>query len=103
VEHGVEAFGVFVNHAVGTYRLDTGHYPRSELGLKALVERPSTEPRWSGPYLSKAVPTDPWGNAYVYQSPGSDGRDYELYSYGKDGQRGGSGDGADISVWDSGR
>jgi len=89
--------------ALAAYRLDTGHYPSTEQSLKSLVERPTDEPKWSGPYLSKAVPTDPWGRAYVYRQPGDRGRDYDLVSYGKDGQRGGSGDDADISIWDSGR
>jgi general secretion pathway protein G len=89
--------------ALAAYRLDTGHYPTSEQGLKSLVERPSDEPKWSGPYLTKSVPPDPWGRAYTYRQPGDNGRDYELLSFGKDGQRGGSGEGADISVWDTGR
>jgi general secretion pathway protein G len=89
--------------ALGTYRLDTGHYPTTEQGLKSLVERPQTEPKWSGPYLAKALPPDPWGRAYIYRSPGEQGRDYELMSLGKDGQRGGTGDNIDISVWDTGR
>jgi len=89
--------------ALGTYRLDAGHYPRTDQGLKALVDRPSDEPKWSGPYLSKALPTDPWGNPYVYRNPGDKGHDFELSSLGKDGQVGGSGLDADVSVWDSGR
>ena len=89
--------------ALATYRLDTGHYPTSDQGLKSLVERPSDEPKWAGPYLAKALPPDPWGRAYIYRQPGDASRDYELLSYGKDGQRGGSGERADISVWDSGR
>jgi general secretion pathway protein G len=89
--------------ALATYRLDTGHYPTTEQTLKALVERPSDEPKWSGPYLAKALPADPWGHAYIYRQPGDAGHDYDLLSYGKDGQRGGSGENADISVWDSGR
>lgn len=89
--------------ALGTYRLDTGHYPGTDQGLKALVEHPAEEPKWSGPYLAKALPPDPWGHPYVYSQPGEPGHDYELLSFGKDGQRGGSGDSADISVWDTGR
>lgn len=89
--------------ALGAYRLDTGRYPSTDQGLKALVERPSDEPRWSGPYLAKALPADPWGHAYVYRQPGEQGHDYDLLSYGKDGQRGGTAENADISVWDSGR
>ena len=83
--------------ALGTYRLDTGHFPSTEQGLKSLVERPATEPKWSGPYLAKAVPSDPWGHPYLYACPGEPGHDFELQSYGKDGQRGGSGENADIT------
>lgn len=89
--------------ALGTYRLDTGHYPKSEQGLKALVERPADEPKWSGPYLAKSVPLDPWGHRYVYAKPGDQNHDYGLISYGKDGQRGGTGENADLSVWDPAR
>lgn len=83
--------------ALDQYRLDTGHYPAAEAGLAALVSRPANEPRWSGPYLRKAVPLDPWGKAYLYRSPGTQGAEYDLLSYGKDGQPGGSGEDADIS------
>lgn len=89
--------------ALATYRLDTGHFPSTEQSLRALVERPADDPKWSGPYLAKALPVDPWGNAYVYRLPGENGRDYDLKSLGKDGQPGGSGENADISIWDSGR
>jgi general secretion pathway protein G len=89
--------------ALASYRLDVGHYPSTEQGLQALVERPSDEAKWSGPYLARALPSDPWSHPYVYRQPGGAGHDYELLSYGKDGQRGGSGEGADISIWDSGR
>jgi general secretion pathway protein G len=78
------------------YRLDTGHYPAAEQGLAALVQAPSGETKWSGPYLSKGVPNDPWGNAYIYKIPGSAG-DYDLISYGKDGKPGGDAENADIS------
>ena len=89
--------------ALGAYRLDVGHYPTTEQGLKALTDRPSEEPKWSGPYLSKSVPPDPWGHSYVYRNPGDAGHDFELRSLGKDGQPGGTGLDADISVWDTGR
>lgn len=82
--------------AVDQYRLDTGHYPTTELGLAALVNRPQNEPKWNGPYLRKDVPLDPWGKAYVYKQPGERG-DYDITSYGKDGQPGGTGENADIS------
>jgi general secretion pathway protein G len=84
--------------ALDQYRLDTGVYPSTELGLKALVERPPNEPKWAGPYLRKAVPLDPWGRPYLYRSPSEQpGLDYDLISLGRDGQPGGSGEAADIS------
>jgi general secretion pathway protein G len=89
--------------ALGTYRLDTGRYPNTAQGLRALVERPADEPKWAGPYLAKLVPADPWGRAYIYQQPGTGNHDFELLSQGKDGQAGGTGPDADISIWDSGR
>jgi general secretion pathway protein G len=92
-----------LDKALGAYRLDTGHYPTSEQGLMALVERPIDEAKWSGPYLAKALPADPWSHAYVYRLPGDAAHDYELLSYGRDGQPGGSGENADISIWDTGR
>lgn len=84
--------------ALDQYRLDTGHYPTTEQGLSALVARPTNEPRWDGPYLKKQVPPDPWGNAYIYKEPGDHG-DYDLLTYGKDGQPGGTGEAADIVSW----
>lgn len=80
------------------YRLDTGRYPTSEQGLEALVAKPPNEPKWNGPYLKKAVPLDPWGRAYIYKYPGEHG-DYDIYSLGKDGRRGGEGDNADVTSW----
>lgn len=82
--------------AVDQYRLDTGHYPTTELGLAALVNRPQSEPKWNGPYLRKDVPLDPWGKSYMYKQPGEKG-DYDIVSYGKDGQPGGTGENADIT------
>ena len=89
--------------ALATYRLDTGRYPTTEQSLRALVDHPSDEPKWSGPYLAKALPTDPWGHAYVYRNPGANAHDYDLMSLGKDGQPGGTAENADISIWDAGR
>ncbi len=80
------------------YRLDVGHYPSNEQGLIALMERPAGEVKWSGPYLKKAVPLDPWSNNYVYKFPGEHG-EYDLISYGKDGQPGGTGESEDIVSW----
>ncbi|MBL8525944.1 MAG: type II secretion system major pseudopilin GspG [Betaproteobacteria bacterium] len=82
--------------ALDAYRLDVGKYPTTEQGLAALTSRVGNEAKWGGPYLEKAVPVDPWGNPYVYRSPGEKG-DYDLLSLGKDGQPGGADDAADIS------
>lgn len=90
----LNALGKALDH----YRLDVGRYPGGEQGLRALVERPQNEPKWHGPYLEKAVPLDPWGRAYQYKSPGDHG-EYDLYSFGKDGQPGGAGDAADVTNW----
>ena len=90
----IDAFG----KALDQYRIDTGHYPSTEQGLAVLVTRPEGEPKWAGPYLAKQVPPDPWGRPYVYKSPGDHG-DYDLLSFGKDGQPGGSGDAADVTNW----
>ncbi|MGE5320041.1 MAG: type II secretion system major pseudopilin GspG [Hyphomicrobiaceae bacterium] len=84
--------------ALDQFRLDNGHYPSTEEGLVALVERPANEAKWDGPYLSKAVPPDPWGNPYVFVIPGEHG-EYDLLSYGKDGKPGGEGENADIGNW----
>ena len=84
--------------ALDQYRLDIGHYPTTEQGLSALVTQPTNEPRWSGPYLKKSVPPDPWGNPYVYKKPGDHG-EFDLLSYGNDGQPGGDGEAADIVNW----
>jgi general secretion pathway protein G len=84
--------------ALDYYRLDTGHYPGMEEGLLVLVRRPANEPRWDGPYLSKEVPSDPWGNPYQFKYPGEHG-EYDLVSYGKDGKPGGEGEAADITNW----
>jgi general secretion pathway protein G len=83
--------------ALDQYRLDTGHYPSTELGLAALVTKPANEPKWNGPYLKKDVPRDPWNNVYAYKQPGEKGGDFDLVSYGKDGKPGGSGEDADIT------
>ena len=84
--------------ALDQYRLDAGRYPSSEQGLTALMSHPANEAKWQGPYLKKAVPDDPWGKPYVYRSPGEHG-EYDLYTYGKDGQPGGDGENADITSW----
>lgn len=80
------------------YRLDLGKYPTTEQGLAALFAKPANAEKWQGPYLKKAVPPDPWGNAYQYKSPGEHG-EYDLYSLGSDGQVGGTGEAADVTSW----
>ncbi|MBT9492842.1 MAG: type II secretion system major pseudopilin GspG [Paucibacter sp.] len=80
------------------YRLDVGRYPSTEQGLAVLVAKPADEPRWAGPYLSKAVPKDPWKNDYQYRAPGEHG-EYDLLSFGRDGRPGGEGEDADLVSW----
>ena len=87
-----------ISKALDQYRLDTGHYPRTEQGLAALNQAPSDEQKWNGPYLKKAVPPDPWGHSYVYRSPGTGGKDFDLQSLGRDGRPGGSGEDADLNI-----
>jgi general secretion pathway protein G len=84
--------------AIDQFRLDVGRYPSTEEGLASLITRPSNLPKWDGPYLTKSVPVDPWGNPYAYKAPGDHG-DYDLISLGKDGRSGGDGDNADINNW----
>ncbi|WP_110971063.1 type II secretion system major pseudopilin GspG [Pseudomonas huaxiensis] len=81
--------------ALDLYRLEVGRYPSSEQGLQALVTAPSDEARWTGPYLQKKVPDDPWGHPYIYRYPGEN-NEYDLLSLGKDGQPGGDGENAEI-------
>jgi general secretion pathway protein G len=84
--------------ALDTYRLDVGRYPTTEQGLNALLQRPQNEAKWNGPYLQKAVPFDPWGKPYQYKSPGDHG-EFDVWSFGKDGQPGGTAENADITSW----
>lgn len=90
-----------LHRALAAYRLDMGAFPGNEEALQALVKPPAgaglAGAQWRGPYLTKALPNDPWGRPYLYRTPGADGADYELGSLGKDGQPGGSGDAADIT------
>ncbi len=86
------------------FRLDNGFYPTTEQGLAALVTQPTTgrvpTNFKQGGYLeSTKVPNDPWGNPYIYESPGSHGFDYEIKSLGADGLEGGERENADIESW----
>lgn len=86
--------------ALDLYFLDNGRYPNSSEGLAALVQRPGSLTSWNGPYLKGAtVPNDPWGNSYVYRSPGQHGTNFDIVSYGADGQEGGTGSASDIVSW----
>jgi general secretion pathway protein G len=84
--------------ALDMYRLDVGSYPTTEMGLRALREKPADMDRWDGPYLPKAIPMDPWSHEYRYQSPGEHG-DYDIISFGADGAEGGEGENEDIVNW----
>src|SRR5215467_9474531 len=91
----IESFG----SALDLYYLDNGRYPTTSEGLAALVQRSGTSRTWNGPYLKgSVVPTDPWGQPYLYRSPGEHGP-YDVVSYGSDGQEGGTGTAADITSW----
>ena len=85
--------------ALTGYRLDVGDYPDSATGLRALVENVDNNEKWSGPYIEPNVPKDPWGNDYVYIYPGEH-KEFDLMSYGSDGQLGGTGEKADIVNWE---
>ncbi len=90
----IELFGT----ALDAFRLDTGRYPTTEEGLKALREKPSGTEQWQGPYLPKELPSDPWGKPYIYKCPGDHG-EYDLISFGLDGVEGGEGENQDIVSW----
>lgn len=86
--------------ALNLYYIHTGKFPTTEQGLKALIAKPDDIDgnRWKGPYLdSNKVPKDPWDSEYVYQQPGTEGADYDITCYGKDGAQGGTGYDADIT------
>ena len=85
--------------ALDLFRLDAGRYPTQSEGLKALIERPAAAARWNGPYLrAGSVPNDPWNRPYQYRIPGSSGREFEVSSFGSDGQPGGTGEAADVAL-----
>jgi len=86
--------------ALEMYKLDTTKYPTQEQGLEALVTQPQGINNWKGPYLKKKfIPKDPWGNNYVYTYPGEHG-DYDMVSYGADGNSGGDGEDKDVASWE---
>lgn len=90
--------------ALDGFKLDNGFYPETEQGLEALVRKPEAgrvPEKWrEGGYLKPArIPKDPWGKPYLYFSPGNEGREYDIISYGADGEQGGEGKYADIESW----
>ena len=87
-----------IESALALFKTDTGRFPTTSEGLEVLVSDPGIRGYNSDGYLDK-VPLDPWGNKYIYISPGLHGKDYDLESYGKDGEDGGTGDNADIESW----
>jgi general secretion pathway protein G len=92
-----------IEAALGLFKLDTGFYPSTDQGLKALVEKPTTgliPSKYSVDGYLKKVPVDPWGNAYIYLSPGLHSHNFDLISYGADGQAGGEEFNADINSWE---
>jgi general secretion pathway protein G len=84
--------------ALDLFNLDAGRYPSTAEGLAALVRRTPGVEAWNGPYLrGGSVPNDPWNHPYIYRAPGQHGA-YDIMSYGADGQEGGTGVAADISL-----
>jgi general secretion pathway protein G len=92
---------VALSGALDLYKLDTGKYPTSQEGLKALYQAPSGVPNWNGPYVKDGSDLkDPWRNDLIYRSPGSENRPYEIVSLGSDGQEGGEGPNKDLKSWE---
>ncbi|WP_018176201.1 type II secretion system major pseudopilin GspG [Thioalkalivibrio sp. AKL8] len=90
-----------IETALNLYRLDTSRYPTTDQGLDALVERPRSGPEApqyrQGGYMDR-LPSDPWGNPYQYLHPGRHG-DFDVFSYGANGRRGGEGIEGEIGNW----
>ncbi len=89
-----------LEQAIFDYRLDVSKLPTTDEGLEVLSSNVSGNEKWDGPYLKQDLPKDPWGNDYVYRCPGEYG-EFDLISYGADGQSGGTGEDADIGNWKS--
>jgi len=89
-----------IQSALALFKTDTGRFPTTSQGLEALINDPGLKGWKQGGYIEGGkVPIDPWGNPYMYLCPGVHGEDYEIESYGQDGEDGGSGDDADIESW----
>ena len=81
-----------IKGALEQFKIDNSRYPTSEEGLQALVTKPSADlPEWKHSYIEK-FPLDPWQHPYTYREPGSNGKDYDLFSCGPDGHEGGGDD-----------
>jgi general secretion pathway protein G len=78
--------------ALDAFEYDCGRYPTTAENLEGLLVAPAGITGWEGPYLKKHVPVDPWSHPYLYQSPGLRQVDYDLISFGGDGQEGGGDD-----------
>ena len=87
-----------IESALALFKTDTGRFPTTSEGLEVLVSNSGIIGYNADGYLDK-VPSDPWGAKYVYISPGVNSRDYDLKSYGQDGESGGAEDNADIESW----
>ncbi len=88
-----------LDKALQAYRIDMGRYPSDGEGLRGLTSAPvGNEGRWRGPYLKGELPLDPWGSPYVYRANSPRGREFELFSLGRDRALGGQGDDADIGL-----
>ena len=83
--------------ALSAFEVDNGRFPSSQEGLSALNQQPAGMTSWKGPYIGKAIVNDPWGNPYIYRQPGThNASEYDLYSYGPDGQ---DGNADDVTNW----
>ena len=85
-----------ISMAVESYYLDTGSTPES---LEQLVNEPGDAEGWNGPYVKTSSLKDPWGKEYIFQQPGDHG-DFDIYTYGADGQPGGDDNNKDINSWE---
>lgn len=82
------------------FKLDVGRFPSTQEGLQALVTKPAGIKGWNGPYLKSGVPSDPWNREYQYKSPGEKG-EFDIYTFGQDGNPGGDGENADVGNWEN--
>jgi general secretion pathway protein G len=83
--------------ALDAFEVDNGYYPKGSDGLNDLLAQPKDAKNWRGPYMKQGIPNDPWGNPYIYESPGKNNtRGYDLMSMGADGRVGGN---DDITNW----